>query len=65
MKKLKSEIIIEASVDEVWNVLLDYQVSPTWNPLIKQISGSTTVGETLELTFQSEGKKPISNPCMN
>ncbi|MCJ7715152.1 MAG: SRPBCC domain-containing protein [Anaerolineales bacterium] len=60
MRKLKSEIIIEASADEIWNVLLDHQAYPTWNPFIKQISGSTTVGETLEVTIQSEGNKPMA-----
>jgi hypothetical protein len=65
MKQLISDIIIEASADEVWNELLDHQAYPTWNPFIKQISGSTTVGETLEVTINKAKSNPISNPCMN
>lgn len=59
MRKLKSEIIIEASANDVWSVLIDHQAYPNWNPFIKHISGSTTVGESLEVTVQSEGNKPM------
>ena len=59
MRSLKTEIVIEAPAEEVWNVLLNHQSYPDWNPFIKNISGSTKVGDYLEVSVQSEGKKPM------
>jgi hypothetical protein len=59
MRKLETVIEINASVEDVWNVLMDHKAYPNWNPFIKQISGSTRPGEKLSATIQNEGKKPM------
>ncbi len=39
MKKIETEIIIDAPVTTVWQVLTDFERHPTWNPFIKAIAG--------------------------
>ena len=58
-RSLKTEIIIDASSDEVWKVLMNHEAYPEWNPFIKKISGSTKPGDYLETTLQTEGNDPM------
>lgn len=59
MKTIHTEIIIEASAQEVWDILMDHSTYPEWNPLILSISGSTKEGELLEAMIAPPGKKPM------
>jgi hypothetical protein len=52
MKELKTEIIINAPTTKVWQVLLDFENYPNWNPFIKNIAGATTVGGQLKAFIQ-------------
>jgi uncharacterized protein YndB with AHSA1/START domain len=38
-KEIITEIEIDASPSQVWQVLTDFEKYPTWNPFIKKISG--------------------------
>lgn len=58
-RSLKSEIIIDASSEEVWNVLMNHDAYPEWNPFIIKISGSTKPGDYLETKLQTEGNDPM------
>ena len=58
-RNIKTEIVINASAEEIWNVLLDHKEYPQWNPFIKKITGSTVRGENLAVTIQSEGNAPM------
>jgi len=60
MKNLETEITINANSKEVWNVLMDHQEYPKWNPFIKHISGNTTKGANMKVTIQPEGKEPMN-----
>jgi len=57
---LETEVTIEAPSSQVWEVLLDHESYPDWNPFITQIGGSTAVGEQLQLSLQPEGQKEMS-----
>jgi hypothetical protein len=57
MKKIQTEIIINADVSKVWNVLMDFENHPNWNPFIKSISGVKVPGEKLTVLI----KPPDSN----
>ena len=59
-RSIRTEIVIDAPADVVWNILLDHQSYPQWNPFIKTISGSTTPGDNLAVTVQSEGNDPMN-----
>lgn len=56
---ISTNIEINASRTQVWQILMDHQAYPDWNPFVKHISGPTQVGETLAVTVQSEGNDPM------
>lgn len=58
-RNIKTEIVINATPQKVWQILMNHEAHPEWNPFIRQISGSTEVGEYLNVTVQSEGNKPM------
>ena len=58
-REIKTEIVINASAEEIWNVLLDHKEYPKWNPFIKKITGSAVQGGNLAVTIQSEGNEPM------
>ena len=62
MKELKTEIIINASKEEVWNVLTHYESYPEWNPLIQKIEGDRHVGGKLRNTLILNGKTSVFKP---
>jgi len=60
MRSIKTEIIINASTEKVWDILMDHENYPNWNPFIKQISGVTEKGNSLSVTMQIENKNPMN-----
>ena len=57
MKRIQTDIIIEAPVKVVWEVFTDKESYPEWNPFIKSIKGEMKVGEILTNTLiQANGK---------
>lgn len=60
MRSIKTEIIINAPADKVWQVLMNHEAYPEWNPFVKKISGSPVIGKTLDVIVQSEGNKPMN-----
>ena len=57
MKEISTEIIIQGSSADVWNVLTDFRSYPRWNPFIKEIRGNLIVGSKLELKIVTPKKK--------
>ena len=54
---IRTEIIIDAPVSTVWDILMDFKNYPKWNPFI-HIIGKAEVGQQLENTIFLEGQKP-------
>lgn len=52
-KQLITEVEINASKEEVWNVLMDFPSFTSWNPFIKSISGTPTQGDYISVTIKS------------
>lgn len=48
LPQVYTEIIINASKEKVWDVLLDFPNYPLWNTFIKKIKGNPTLGEKIE-----------------
>lgn len=46
-KEIKTTIIINATPEKIWNILMDFKMYPNWNPFIKSISGSAQEGSTI------------------
>ncbi len=57
MKQIETEIIIEATVEKVWQVLTDFKNHQKWNPFIQSISGSKKEGEKLTVYINPPGSK--------
>ncbi|GAA0880668.1 SRPBCC domain-containing protein [Algoriphagus jejuensis] len=55
MKKIETEILIQATPAQVWAVLADFESYPKWNPFIPYISGKKVVGEIIEVRIQPPG----------
>lgn len=55
MRRVQSEIEIDASAERVWEVLMDFDAYPEWNPFIKEISGVAEEFEQLNVRLQPPG----------
>jgi hypothetical protein len=57
-KSITTEIIINASKEQVWHLLTDFSKYPYWNPFIISIKGKLETGKKLTNTLMN-GKKPM------
>ncbi|MCP4123610.1 MAG: SRPBCC domain-containing protein [Bacteroidetes bacterium] len=57
MKHLETIIEINAPIEKVWEILMDFNRYPEWNPFI-QVAGKAVVGSHLVNTMTVEGMKP-------
>lgn len=55
-KSIKTEIVINASKERVWQVLTDFKDYPRWNPFIISIEGELAKGKTLTNTMVNGSK---------
>ena len=55
---LLTQIEINASPEQVWQVFMDFDSYPDWNPFIKEIKGAPVVGEGLEARLPGMTVKP-------
>jgi len=62
MKSIRTEIIIDASPEKVWQVLTDFENYPNWNPFIISIKGELKEGTRLKNTLMVDGKKEVFKP---
>ena len=60
MKSIHTEIEIDASPAQVWDILMDFEKYPEWNPFIKSISGNATVGGNLKVVMQQPDSKSMT-----
>ena len=57
MKELRTHIDIRAPKSKVWDILMDFEQYPEWNPFIRKISGKNTVGSPLSVDLLLPGSK--------
>ena len=55
MKKLHTQIEINAAPERVWQVLAEFALYPEWNPFITSASGTAAIGERLEVRIDPPG----------
>ncbi|MEH2304418.1 SRPBCC domain-containing protein [Nostoc sp.] len=58
--KIYTEIEIQASDEQVWNLLTDFASFPHWNLFIRQISGLLSEGAQLTVHFQPPGRNIVT-----
>lgn len=60
MPLYRTEFQVDATTDKVWQVLMDFDQYPDWNPQITNISGDRITGGVVRLTLSLPGR-----PAMN
>jgi hypothetical protein len=60
MKELKTEITINARVDQVWKTFIDTEKYKKWNPFIKSLTGQLEVGKQITVLLQPPGGKVMT-----
>ncbi len=59
MKEIRTEIEIDAPVNEVWSILTDFRRHAEWNPFIREISGELSQGAQLQVNLGPPGKRAM------
>jgi hypothetical protein len=59
-KGLRTEIEIDGSADQVWQVLTDFGAYPEWNPFITEAAGTARAGERLTVRLQPPGGRAVT-----
>ena len=60
MKKLHTEIEIDASAERVWEALTDFSSMGKWNPFIRSLEGEAKVGERLKARVTPPGGRSMT-----
>ena len=60
MKNTQTEILILADTAKVWNVLMNFDSYPKWNPFITSISGERKLGNRLTVSINPPGGKGMT-----
>jgi hypothetical protein len=59
-KRLVSQIEIDATAEQVWEVLTDFAAYPQWNPFIVSAEGHPEVDSRLTLRMQPVDARPVT-----
>lgn len=63
MKEIYTEIDIKAPAKKVWDILTDFQNFKQWNPFIRQIEGTSSLGTKVKIHIHtSSGKSRTYQP---
>ncbi|WP_018473422.1 SRPBCC domain-containing protein [Echinicola pacifica] len=57
-KQISTSIRIETSPKVIWDILIDFNAYPEWNPFIRSISGKLTLGAKLKVALMGMNFKP-------
>lgn len=59
-KSVETEISIEASPEEVWNILMEVSTIKEWNNVLVPVNGEFEIGNKIKYEFyQEENGKPV------
>ena len=58
--EIKTEIKINATPEEVWKILTDFNGYPNWNPFIKSIKGQVVIGEKITVRIEPPEAKGMT-----
>ncbi|MFC6726810.1 SRPBCC family protein, partial [Halobium palmae] len=60
MREIRTDIEIDAPPRIVWDVLTDLDAYGEWNPQTTSASGVVGEGETIDITVEPAGRRPVS-----
>jgi len=55
MPAIKTEIVINTSVEKVWKVLTDFENYQSWNPVVPKIECHPSIGSTAKIKLKANG----------
>ena len=55
MKAISTNIIINASAERVWSVLMNFPAYPHWNPFLVSVEGKVALGNRMKVKARSSG----------
>jgi hypothetical protein len=59
-REVRTELMIYAEPEKVWEALADVAAYPQWNPLVLHVIGEPTLGHRLAIQVQLPGRPPMS-----
>lgn len=59
-KEIQTQINIRASKATIWNILMNFEEYPTWNPFIQTIEGPAVQGQKIKVFIQPPGAKGMT-----
>jgi hypothetical protein len=62
MKKIRTEILIDAPIETVWNVLIDREAWPTWNPFIIESTQPLILGKKIRNVMRNGARTLVFKP---
>jgi hypothetical protein len=60
MRELRTEILIEAGPERVWDILTDQDRLEEWNPFIKEMEGDLRRGERIRVLLKQPKRKAMT-----
>jgi hypothetical protein len=60
MKNIQTEILINTDITKVWDVLMNFDNYPKWNPFITSISSEPKLGSRLTVSIKPPGGKGMT-----
>lgn len=60
MKQIKTEIVIDSTPEKIWEVLMDFNNYPNWNPFIQSIEGEQSINGRLKVSIHPPDGKPMT-----
>ncbi len=51
-KEIRTEVLIHADPEKVWNMLMDFEGYPDWNPFITLIKGESKKGSKIKVRLE-------------
>lgn len=64
MSHLKTEIVLNAPKERVWDTIVAFQDYEKWNPFIVSSAGEAVVGQQLTNTMMNKGKATTFKPVV-
>lgn len=59
-KEIKTEVVINAKPEMVWQILSDFESYPDWNPFITSIKGKAEAGSKITVRIEPPGAKGMT-----
>lgn len=60
MQRIERSITINASADRVWQILVDFERYPEWNPFVISASGEAQPGKRITVRIKPPGKRAMT-----